>query len=289
MIRTPSYRNWAVRLVWTALLFYIGCASVFSQQTTVLPATHAPGDASVCYTRIWYPFSSPASLASQQQHGVQVMYENRYLTKELSNKSLNLWFITPYFNIGGAFTHFGYSSYHEMLSALTVSRSLGKRVRLGVEIDYYALFIADYNHYYGNVTAQVGLQVDVVRNFTLGLNLFNPVFSSVHSDDYTKDIPFRMQFGFCYSIEGMVDWHVEIDKTQHMPLRWATGFEYSPSSFHNIILRLGAYGYDNIMPTLGLGFEVGGVGFDIDAVYHNRLGFSLMAALRYEFKTKNMK
>lgn len=272
----------------TAFLCFI---PLTAQQQATLPGTYAPGDASVAYSKAWFPFSTPAALAAQQQSGIQILYENRYITKTLANKSLNLWFVTPYFNIGGSFTHFGYSSYHEMMGALTLARQLGEHVRLGVEVDYFSVYLSEIGEYHGAVTAQVGLQVVPCRHLVLGFNLFNPTFSSVKTDELSTRLPVRFQLGFCYSIGGMVDWHVEVDKTLQMPWRWATGFEYSPYDLSNFVVRLGANGSRFIQPSMGVGFEIQGFGIDVDAQYHTRLGFSLMGALRYRFSyhKKSMK
>lgn len=169
----------------TAFLCFI---PLKAQQQATLPGTYAPGDASVAYSKAWFPFSTPAALAAQQQSGIQILYENRYITKTLANKSLNLWFSTPYFNIGGSFTHFGYSSYHEMMGALTLARQLGEHVRLGVEVDYFSVYLSEIGEYHGAVTAQVGLQVVPCRHLLLGFNLFNPTFSSVKTDELSKGL-----------------------------------------------------------------------------------------------------
>lgn len=269
-------------LLWACMAFFV-YLPLWGQQQANLPSSYAPGDAAVAYSREWFPFATPAALAAQQTSGVQIIYENRYITKTLANKSLNLWFQTPYFNIGGSFTHFGYSSYHEMVASLTLARQLGERVRLGVEVDYFTVYLSEIGEYHGAVTAQVGLQVVACRNLVLGFNVFNPTFSSVRTDALSTRLPVRFQGGFCYSIGGMVDWHVEVDKTLKMPWRWATGFEYSPLTLPNFVVRLGANGSRFIQPSLGVGFSVKGLGFDVDALYHTRLGFSLLAAVKYRF------
>ncbi|MDO4190488.1 MAG: hypothetical protein Q4D14_02210 [Bacteroidales bacterium] len=252
-----------------------------------MPSTYAPGDASVAYSRQWFPFATPASLAAQQQSGIQILYENRYFTKELANKSINLWFSTPYLNVGAAFTHFGYSSYHEMMASLVVSRQLGERVRLGVEADYFTVYLSEQGRYRNTVTAQVGLQIQACRDFTIGFDVFNPTFSSVKCDvDSSTRLPVRFQLGFCYALGGVVDWHTQIEKSLTEPLMWATGFEYAPISVPGFVVRLGAKGSSFIQPMFGVGFVTGNFGFDVNAFYRTQLGFSLMADVRIMFNKK---
>jgi len=263
-----------------ALLFLCFSFWLNAQKTTVIPSSFVGGNASVAYKNYWLPFQNPAALAGAEKIGFQLLYENRYITKELANKAMNVWFSTKYLNIGASFSHFGYSEYNEMIVGITFARQFG-RFRLGVEVDYYTVFLSQSKRYRGTVTAQVGTQITVTDNFSLAFNAFNPTFSKVKSELVENRLPVIFSIGSLYRIKNTVDWLVQLDKEISSPLRWATGFEYAPVK--EFIIRIGAYGYKNFIPTFGAGIRFGGFKFDVNADYNSVLGFSMIGCLGYKF------
>lgn len=266
-----------IRIAFIFLCFSFG---LNAQKTTVIPSSFVGGNASVAYKNDWLPFHNPAALAGMEKIGFQLLYENRYITKELANKALNLWFPTKYLNIGASFSHFGYSEYNEMLAAVTFAREFGK-FRLGIEVDYYTLFLSQSERYKGTITAQVGAQISITDNFSIAFNAFNPTFSKVKSELVEKRLPVVFSIGTLYCIKNTVDWFVQFDKEVSSPLRWATGFEYAPVK--EFIIRIGAYGYNSFIPTFGAGVKFGKFKFDVNADYNSVLGFSLIGCLGYSF------
>jgi len=251
-----------------------------AQRTTVIPSSFVGGNASLAYKNDWLPFHNPAALAGAKKIGFLLLYENRYISKELANKALNVWFPTKNLNIGASFSHFGYSEYNEMIAAVTFAREFG-RFRLGIEVDYYTLFLSQSERYKGTITAQVGAQIFITDAFSIAFNAFNPTFSKVKSELAEKRLPTTFSLGTLYRIKNEVDWLVQIDKEISSPLRWATGFEYAPAK--EFIIRLGAYGYNNFIPTFGAGIRFSGFKFDVNADYNSVLGFSLVGCLGYTF------
>lgn len=255
-----------------------------AQQTTVIPHSFVGGNASVAYDKAWLPFHNPAALAAQQQAGVQLLYENRYITKELSNKAINFWIPNKYTSIGGSFSHFGYDQYHEMIVGLSLARQFSPKFRLGIEIDYYTVYLSPSERYASTITAQVGFQVMVTDQLLLAFNTFNPTFSRVDTELLNKRLPTLFSIGSRYRIREQVDWLIQIDKEIHSPLRWATGFEYVALDF--LTIRLGAYGLQSFIPTLGAGIKMSDFFFDIQADYNNALGISFISSVRYNFRNR---
>ena len=186
------------------LLFLYFLFDLNAQKTTVIPSSFVGGNASVAYRNYWLPFHNPAALAGAEKIGFHLLYENKYITKELSNKAMNVWFSTKYLNIGASFSHFGYSEYNEMIAAVTFARQFGK-FRLGVEIDYYTLFLSQSERYRGTITAQVGVQISITDDFSIAFNAFNPTFSKVKSELVEKRLPTIFSIGSLYRIKNVVD------------------------------------------------------------------------------------
>jgi hypothetical protein len=263
------------------LLCVIVCTCANAQKTTVIPSTFVGGNASVAYSNDWLPFQNPAALAFQSKIGLSLLYENKYITQELANKALNVWFPTKYLNIGGSFSHFGYSEYNEMIAAITFARKFGEKFSLGAEFDYYSVYLSASERYKGIFTTQIGASVAVTDELFIAFRAFNPIFAKIKTAYTEQPLPVLFSVGSKYRIRNAVDWLVQFDKEVSSPLRWATGFEYAP--VNEFIVRCGAYGYDNIVPTFGAGIRFDGFKFDISADWNSTLGFSLIGRLAYEF------
>lgn len=252
----------------------------WGQKTTALPTSCVAGNASVAYTDDWSAFHNPAALGHKERISVGILYENKYITKELANKVASVAVPTKYINLGASFSHFGYSEYNEMLASLSFARKFG-RLSIGVDAVYYAVYLSPSERYRGAFTTQVGMQVQATDDWSLAFSAFNPVFSKVKGEYTQKPLPTVFSIGSQYKIRGIVNWLVQFDKEITSPLRWATGFEYAP--VEEFIVKVGAYGYRDIRPTLGLGMRLKGLKFDVMADYNSVLGFSLTGALGYEF------
>lgn len=270
-----------MRYILFFMLFWCGIGAFFAQQTTAIPSSYVAGNASVAYDMAWLPFGNPAALGRRSSMGVSIIYENRYITRELANKAINFWLPTKLINTGLCFSHFGYSEYNEMIASLSFGRQFGDNFSLGVDMIYYTVFLSPSERYKGVFTAQLGTQVDLTDEFSLALSVFNPVFSKIKGDYAEKRLPTIFSIGSLYKIRDVVNWLVQFDKEVSSPFRWATGFEYI--LVKELIVRVGAYGYDDFRPTLGAGLRLDSFKFDIAADYNSVLGFSVLGGMAYEF------
>ena len=83
-------------IVWLTTICYAQTTPV----ATIVPGSYVAGNASVAYTAEWQPFQNPAALACEKQFGLTLLYENRYITAELSNAAFSAAFPTKYINVG---------------------------------------------------------------------------------------------------------------------------------------------------------------------------------------------
>lgn len=262
------------------LCIYGGVLSASCQQPAAMPSSYVAGNASVAYVDRWLPLGNPAAIGRAKDISLGIIYENRYITKELSTKSINLSIPTAYINTGVSLSHFGYSEYNEMIVAATAGRKFGQKLLLGVDIVYYMVSVADTHKRRGTLTAQVGTQIDLSDNLTVALRLLNPMMSKISSEETDKHLPTTLSVGLLYRIRDEVIWLVDIDKETQSPIRWATGFEYA--LVKELVVRLGAYGYRDFRPTLGAGLRFDRWQFDISSDYNSVLGFSLLGGVRYK-------
>ena len=260
-------------------MFLFALFQLSAQLTTVIPQSFMPGNAPVAYTESWTPLHNPAPLANENHFGVALLYENKYLTPELSNQLIAAILPTPYFNIGLTYAHFGYAVYNEMMAAITLSRRFG-RFSLGIECDYFTMFLSEADGYRGTVTAQAGVQVDLTRTLTLGVNIFNPVFSKIKTEPHTR-LPVALSVGTSYKFYPTFNWLVQIEKESSSPIRIATGLWYEP--IEQLAVAIGVSVATQAAPNLVVSVTLGGFQFHVQSAYYYPLGFVLSGMLSYRF------
>lgn len=268
------------KIIFILILNFLYLSRVSAQVQEILPSGVAPAGADVVFTERWLAFSNPATLSREESVVASVGYENRYFAAELSNEYLSVAVPTKYFNIGASFNFFGYADYHEMMAALTVARRFGI-VSLGVEFDYFNMFLPDEVGYRHAFTAQVGLQVDVTEQCVLGFRMFNPSFTQIDYNDVARRLPVMMHVGCNYTFIDDLDLLVEMGYVLNQGVDWAVGMEYR--IMPELLVRAGARGADYVIPSLGVGIGFAGFRFDLMAEADFRIGMSLLSNLSYRF------
>lgn len=257
---------------------YLSC--VLAQVQEILPLGVAPAGTGVVYTERWLAFGNPAVLGREEGVLASIGYENRYFLEELSDEYVSVVIPTKYFNTGVSFNFFGYADYHEMMAAVTLARRCGIVV-VGVEFDYFNMFLPDGVGYRHAFTAQVGLQVDLTDKCVLGFRMFNPSFSEVDYNDVARRLPVMMELGCNYTFLEDLDLLVQVGYILNQGVNWAIGVEYR--IMPELLIRTGVRGADYVVPSLGVGIRFGKFGFDLMAEADFRIGMSLLSNLSYRF------
>ncbi len=268
------------RNIFIFLLLLI-CPVIFSQIPHIIPSSTSVANTSVADINSWTVFNNPAMLGYVQSVSLSVSYENRYILKELSTKSIQAGFATKYINIGAGFSYFGYSLYNEMLAGIDFSRNFSDKFSLGIGFDYYTAYFTAANKYHGALIGRVGGSVRLSSGFVLGFNTFNPFQNNIQTDFVTKRLPSVFSIGTsCFFIENFV-WRTQIDKEISSNYRFATGFEYKMIDF--LTIKLGGYFLENLIPCLGFGFHMWDYSFDLNCELNPVLGVTTMVTLNYNF------
>lgn len=255
-------------------------AGLDAQTATIIPSSYAAGDASVARYGEWIAFHNPALLASEAQVAATAIYEDRFAMKELSTQAVSLTCPASLVNIGMALSHFGYSSYSELLTGLAFARTFDKYLTIGVQFNYYSVTFSNSVGNRGAVLAQIGILSQLSPDFFVGFNAFNPTRQKVVYQNVTKAIPSQLNLGAMYRFNPELKWLVEIEKEMDSDVCWKTGFEYRPVTA--LTVRFGGFGAP-FTPTLGAGAEWQRFHLDVNFMRHQVLGMTSSAALRYLF------
>jgi hypothetical protein len=254
-----------------------------SQITSILPSSISIANTSVADTKNWSVFGNPSNIGNIESLEVASQFENRFIIPELSTKSFQVALPTKLLNAGLSFSHFGYSQYHEMLIGIGFARNFSGKFAMGLQFNYYTAYSVATNSYSGAFLPQFGLSVKLSPNFNLGFQSFNPFQSNIQTDFITKRLPSIFSLGTEYSFTPELVWRTQIDKELSSNYRFATGFEYQ--MLEKFSVKLGAYGTDYLIPCLGVGFNVGRLGLNLNCELHPLLGLNTMAAINYRFET----
>lgn len=238
------------------------------------------GRTSVSITDFWSIQNNQAGIALADKVGIGIYYENRFLINELSNKNAAVVVPTRIGVLGLTYSHFGYDLYSDMKIGLVYARSFGQYFRMGVQLDYLLTSLGDNYGTKSNVTFEIGVQSDVTENLTIGAWVYNPI--QVKLTDYNQEkIPAIFRLGLSWKIMKGFLANIEAEKnTNYAPIVIKGGLEYGINE--KFFFRGGFSTREEIF-SMGFGFNIKFIRFDISAVMHQSLGFSPQASLIFQF------
>ncbi len=266
------------------ILVLLTCTTGLKAQIApVVPGSATIAGASVAVLSEWNSFQNLPALGHIEGIEVAVQYENRFMLKELSTKSIQAGLNVGYVNIGASFSHQGYSIYNEMLAGIGIARNFDDKFSMGVQFDYYTAYFhaADESRYRGVLLAQFGVASTILPGFTLGFHTFNPFQSNIKTEYTIKRVPSVFSIGTHYAFARNLIWLTQIDKEISSNYRFATGFEYQ--MVQEFTVKLGAYASDFLVPSIGFGLHLGSFHFHLNGEMHPLLGLNTLGNLRYRF------
>ncbi len=256
---------------------------VSGQIAPVVPSSTSIANTSVAVQNEWNAFQNTAALAHIEKAEVSVQYENRFLLKELSTRSIQAGMHTPYVNIGLSYSYHGYSVYNEMIGGIGLARNFGDMFSMGLQFNYYTAYFsaAEESRYRGTLLTQFGVSSKIFPKLTVGFHTFNPFQNNIKTENTIKRLPSIFSIGTNYEFAENLIWLTQIDKEVSSNFRFATGFEYT--MIEQVTVKLGAYGQDYLVPAMGIGLHFGDFHFNLNGELHPQLGLNTLANLKYSF------
>ena len=266
------------------IFFLTACLlPVYAQISPVIPSSVSVAGASSAVMNDWSAFHNPAALAHIDRTEIAAQFENRFMMKELSTKSVQAGFNTGPVNVGLSFSYPGSSVSPVLLAGVGFVRPFLSNFSLGVPFaSSPASFSASAaSRYRGAVLAQFGVASTILPKLTVGFNTFNPFQTNIKTEFSTRRIPSVFSIGTNYAFADNLIWLTQIDKEASSSFRFASGFEYT--MIRELTVKLGAYGTDYLIPCLGFGIHLGGFHFNLNGELHPLLGRNTVANLKYRF------
>ena len=235
------------------------------------------GYTSVTFSDFWSIQNNQAGLTSIKHTNAGFYYENKFFLKELSFNSCALVLPTKSGVFGFSTNYFGYNKYNESKFGLAYAKQLGKKISVGIQIDYLYTHIAENYGNKGIATFEIGFLSNLTNEFSIGAHIFNPI--SAKLNDYGNErIPTVFKLGLSYNFNKKVLVCTEVEKDFNFKPLFKAGLEYH--IVKEIYIRAGISTNPTLF-TFGFGLEFKNLKLDLASSMHPVLGYSPQISLIY--------
>lgn len=224
--------------------------------------------------------NNQAALASIKNPGLGVFGERRFMLEETSLYGLALALPTKNLgNFGVMVNYSGFTNFNENKAGLAYARSLGSKVDVGVQFNYYGYRIPSY----GSASAinfEAGALVHLTDNLNAGVHVYNPVGGKLGKEGDEK-LASAYKLGLGYDASDNFYFSTEVVKEEDKEVNVIGGIQYH---FKKQFFARAGFMSETGSGFAGLGLSWNNLRFDISASYHPQLGFSPGLMLMYNFK-----
>jgi hypothetical protein len=153
-----------------------------------------------------------ASLVHIKNISAGLLAEKRFLINDLSFYQAGIALPVNSGVFGFSGSYFGSSFNNEMLAGLAYGRSLGDKIGIGAQFNYYSVNVAGYGTA-GTVNIEAGALFTITENFTAGLHAYNPTQSKLFKQEDEK-LPSIYTMGFGYETSEKFFLTAQIQKVE---------------------------------------------------------------------------
>lgn len=210
-----------------------------------------------------------AALARLDRISLGVYGERRFMLNETSLYSFAGAIPTNLGNFGVNLKYDGFTNFNENQIGLAYARSLGPKLDLGVQFNYYSYHIPGYTNA-STVNFEIGAIVHFTDALSGGIHVYNPVKAELGKNSGEK-LASAYRFGAGYDASKNFFISVEVVKEESMPVNVIGGLQYK---FNNQFFARAGFTSETSGYFAGLGLAWKSFRLDVAANYHPQLGFS---------------
>jgi hypothetical protein len=224
--------------------------------------------------------SNQAALAQIKTGGIGIFGERKFLLAENSNYGIAAAFKTKQLgNFGVQINYAGFTNFNEQKVGVAYARSLGSKIDIGAQFNYYGYKIPAYNNA-STINFEIGAIAHVSEKLNIGLHVYNPVAGKLDKAGEEK-LSSVYKLGFGYDASDNFYFSTEIVKEESQSLNVNAGVQYH---FEKKFFARAGFRADNSTGYAGAGFLYKNLRLDIAASLHPQLGVSPGLLLIYNFK-----
>jgi len=230
---------------------YIGLGAYSSQQNDVFSFTN-----------------NQAALAKIKQGGAGVYGERRFLLAATSNYAAAVALPTTNGNFGISLKYFGFKNFNESQLGLAYGRSLGKKVDIGIQFNYYSYRVPAYSNA-STINFELGTIVHLTEKLQAGVHVYNPVGSKLSKTDEKITAAYKFALGYDASDRFFIG--AELVKEENFPVNLNGGFQYK---FEDAFFIRAGFASATSTGFAGVGVGWSNIRLDITGSFHPQLGVS---------------
>jgi hypothetical protein len=225
----------------------------------------------------WSSANNPAGIAWLTGWSGGLFAGNFFLVKELSYEAVSLVWSGRPGGFGLVIGYYGFSACNEVFTGISYARKFGKRLGIGLQLNYQRIGFSEGYGSKGMVSAKIGLMVKPGDHWTIGMSVSNPVPVKL-SDNPKELLPLLFRLGVGYTIHDKVWLTLEGEKDLLHPVTIRSGIEVKVFSIltGRIGMATGPFVF-----TAGTGLRLKQWQIDIATGYHMVLGFSPALSLTW--------
>lgn len=244
---------------------YLGLSAYSGQQTDVFAFT-----------------GNQAALAQQKHPAVGIYGERRFMLTATSTSRAALAFPTRLGNIGLQLNYAGFTNFNENTIGLAYARSLGKKVDVGIQFNYYGYRIPVYGST-STINVEAGMLLHFSDKLHGGIQVANP-FAARLSKSTGEKLASTYKLGMGYDATDHFFVSAEIVKEENRDMSVTIGAQYQ--LMQQLFAKVGfVSGTSTGFAGVGLGWK--NVRLDVAGSYHPQLGLSPGLMLLINFRKTN--
>ena len=210
-----------------------------------------------------------AALANVNQAGIGLYGERRFLLASTSYYTLATAIPTKMGNFGVQLNYSGFKNFNENKLGLAYARSLGSKVDVGVQFNYYGYRIPGYNNA-STINFEAGAIIHFTDKLNGGVHVYNPVGGKLDKGGDEK-LASAYKIGLGYDASENFFVSGEIVKEEDKPVNVVAGVQYQ---FAKQFFARAGFLSESSTAFVGVGAGWKNLRVDIAASYHPQLGFS---------------
>lgn len=212
--------------------------------------------------------NNQAALAQIKNVTTGVYGERKFLLSATSLYTAAVALPTKDGNFGINVKYSGFKNFNENQIGLAYARSLGKKVDVGIQFNYYGYLVPAYNSA-NTINVEVGAIFHLSGQLNMGMHVYNPIGGRFSNTNEKLTTAYTIGLGYDVSDNFFVG--TEIVKEENFPINVNTGIQYR--FLKQFFARAGiasatSTGYG------GFGVSWNNLRLDITGSYHPQLGLS---------------
>ncbi len=212
--------------------------------------------------------NNQAVLAEIKKVAIGVYGERRFSLAATSLYGATVAIPTKNGNFGINMIYTGFKNYTESQVGLAYALSLGKKVDVGVQFNYYGYNVPSYASD-AAINFEIGAIVHLTDKLNMGMHVYNPVGGNFTKTDEKLTAAYAIGLGYDLSDNFFVS--TEIVKQEGFPVSIDAGFQYR--FMRQFFVRAGIVAATSTWYA-GVGVSWSNFRLDITGSYHPQLGLS---------------